>query len=401
MPVRSFRSATRLSALDRHRPSSSPSVAVWALALTLLATAAAGQPAAGVSNKAAAPAPAGPSTSDAKPQAAPPSTPATAAPGAASHPAGSSQDQAKAQAQANGGGQPQGAANKAAVEPLAAAGWGALYLLLVIAFCILSAKSDLLRSGPPPNDGGRRPFSLARCQAAWWLFIVLGSYLLIGVMGGGYLKTINATALVLMGISAGVTVAAATVDSAQQAAAGQVRRQTAIAAADNDVQVVQNLVQAYRVTAATAKADADAAVQARDTAWMALQQPPPGALAQLQTAYQAAVSQVATTAKAADAAIASGTAAEARLADKVSRLKAARNETETFWVDILSDADGVTVHRFQNVVWTVVLGFVFVIQACTDLVMPVFDSTLLALMGISAGTYVGMKIPEAKVPSPS
>jgi hypothetical protein len=26
--------------------------------------------------------------------------------------------------------------------------------------------------------------------------------------------------------------------------------------------------------------------------------------------------------------------------------------------------------------------------------MPVFDTTLLGLMGLSAGTYVGLKIPE-------
>ena len=46
------------------------------------------------------------------------------------------------------------------------------------------------------------------------------------------------------------------------------------------------------------------------------------------------------------------------------------------------------------VVWTVVLGVMFVIEVYTNLQMPEFDSTLLTLMGISGGTYVGLKIPE-------
>ena len=32
------------------------------------------------------------------------------------------------------------------------------------------------------------------------------------------------------------------------------------------------------------------------------------------------------------------------------------------------------------------------------LAMPTFDSSLLALLGISAGTYLGLKIPEDTVP---
>jgi hypothetical protein len=47
-------------------------------------------------------------------------------------------------------------------------------------------------------------------------------------------------------------------------------------------------------------------------------------------------------------------------------------------------------------VWTIVLGIIFVISAYTDLLMPNFSATLLGLMGISAGTYVGFKFPEQK-----
>jgi hypothetical protein len=63
-------------------------------------------------------------------------------------------------------------------------------------------------------------------------------------------------------------------------------------------------------------------------------------------------------------------------------------------LDFLSDANGVTFHRFQIIVWTVVLGLVFLYSVWTSLSMPQFSDTLLALMGISAGTYIGFKIPE-------
>ena len=40
------------------------------------------------------------------------------------------------------------------------------------------------------------------------------------------------------------------------------------------------------------------------------------------------------------------------------------------------------------------LGFVFAISVVKDFVMPEFSSTLLGLMGISSGTYIGFKIPD-------
>ena len=43
--------------------------------------------------------------------------------------------------------------------------------------------------------------------------------------------------------------------------------------------------------------------------------------------------------------------------------------------------------------WTVVLGLVFIVQVVNDLSMPDFSPTLLGLMGISSGTYIGFKLP--------
>ena len=68
--------------------------------------------------------------------------------------------------------------------------------------------------------------------------------------------------------------------------------------------------------------------------------------------------------------------------------------SQGFLDDILSDDDGISFHRFQIAAWTVVLIFVFIAKVYNDLSMPEFDGTLLALMGISGGTYIGFKLPD-------
>jgi hypothetical protein len=87
-----------------------------------------------------------------------------------------------------------------------------------------------------------------------------------------------------------------------------------------------------------------------------------------------------------------------QITDSIAELdKQLRTPLHTTWLDdLLSDANGLSFHRFQMFVWTIVLGMIFVISAYTDLLMPDFSATLLGLMGISAGTYVGFKFPEQK-----
>ena len=45
-------------------------------------------------------------------------------------------------------------------------------------------------------------------------------------------------------------------------------------------------------------------------------------------------------------------------------------------------------------VWTLALGVIFIVKVARNLEMPDFDTSVLGLMGISSGTYLGMKIPE-------
>jgi hypothetical protein len=65
------------------------------------------------------------------------------------------------------------------------------------------------------------------------------------------------------------------------------------------------------------------------------------------------------------------------------------------WVsDILGEHGSITFHRFQMMVWTIVLGIIFVREVYSTMAMPEFNATLLGLMGISAGTFIGFKIPD-------
>jgi len=41
-------------------------------------------------------------------------------------------------------------------------------------------------------------------------------------------------------------------------------------------------------------------------------------------------------------------------------------------------------------------AYCFIISVWKDLLMPDFNTTLLSLMGISSGTYIGFKFPEVK-----
>lgn len=65
-----------------------------------------------------------------------------------------------------------------------------------------------------------------------------------------------------------------------------------------------------------------------------------------------------------------------------------------FLQDVLSDSEGISLYRFQLFVWTLVLGVIFIASVYHGLQMPQFNPTLLGLMGISSGTYLGFKVPE-------
>ncbi|MGJ7523810.1 hypothetical protein ACSFA0_25265 [Variovorax sp. LT1P1] len=191
--------------------------------------------------------------------------------------------------------------------------WTGTLVFLLAVFLVLAAKSDVLRDPAavravpigggqpgvaPQTRPGKKPYSLARMQAAFWFFLVLTSWGFLGLVTGDYDTVITPEALALMGISAATAIGSATIDDGRAAAWRE---------------------------------------QNPGTEFFG----PPA--------------------------------------------------TGHWYMDILSDASGVNFHRFQMAVWTLVLGIVWVHDVWAHLAMPEFSVTLLGLMGISAGTYLGLK----------
>lgn len=77
----------------------------------------------------------------------------------------------------------------------------------------------------------------------------------------------------------------------------------------------------------------------------------------------------------------------------------ATSTSQGFLTDVLSDANGYSFHRFQMFCWTILLGLIFISSVYDNLAMPQFSASLLALMGVSSGTYLGFEMVGNKSPS--
>ena len=242
----------------------------------------------------------------------------------------------------------------------------------IVLFGWLAYKSDVIRSpGPQPkgtNKRGkpnRKPYSLARTQMAFWFFIVVISYVFIWMVTSD-LSNLTPSVLGLIGISAATGLGATVVDSSKRG--------------DQE-----NLRQALEETKTSDEVKAEKLKSETSTLNTAIKATPaPANLEEQKTALAAKMAELAAKEKE----IAQTDEKLQKLADKSTPAV-----SKNFINDILSDDDGVSFHRFQIFAWTIVLIIIFIGKIYNDLAMPDFDATLLGLMGISGGTYVGFKLP--------
>jgi hypothetical protein len=193
----------------------------------------------------------------------------------------------------------------------------------------------------------QRPYSLGRCQMAFWFFLVILSYVFIWMVTTDY-GSLPGAVLILIGISAGTALGASVVNSNKR---------------DDAEKKLENL------TAERAEKLAASPVTAPDPGV------PPAAAA----------------------AVVAPAAAIARINQKIVKLAPQVNPVTRggFFSDIFRDPDGtLSFPRIQIFIWTLVLGAIFIVQVYNRLAMPDFPGTLLALMGISSGTYIGLKLPD-------
>src|SRR5260370_4155172 len=96
-------------------------------------------------------------------------------------------------------------------------GWAALFVIAIILFVKYARQSDIIRDpgelpAPPPGTPARmKAYSLARTQMAVWTFLVAGALAFLFLVTWNE-NTISSEVLVLLGISFGTTLMAATAD---------------------------------------------------------------------------------------------------------------------------------------------------------------------------------------------
>jgi hypothetical protein len=240
---------------------------------------------------------------------------------------------------------------------------GIVVFLTLIFLVWLGRTTSLIRQrGTSDVPGKLRPYNLGRTQMAFWFFVISASYVTIWLVTDA-LDTITPSLLGLMGISAGTALGEAMIDSSKDNAnEDQSRSLTAEKQAlEQSIPELQTQVAALNTKTSLAPED----TSNRDSLNKQLDNS--------RTRLAVINQQIQVLTPTASAGVSRG-----------------------LLRDILSDGAGYSFHRFQIFVWTIVLGIIFVSSVYNSLSMPEFSATLLGLMGISSGTYLGFKFPENK-----
>jgi hypothetical protein len=235
---------------------------------------------------------------------------------------------------------------------------GTLSLLLWLA-----RSTNLIRErGTVKVPGKLRPYNLGRSQMAFWFFLVYSSYTAIWLVTDA-LDTITPSLLGLLGISAGTALGEALIDSGKDES--------------NDSQL-----------------------QALVAEKQALEQSIPDLQAQLNalSAKTTPTLEDTTSRDSLNKQLQDSRTRLAQVTQQVESLTPAESRAVSagFLRDILADSTGYSFHRFQIFAWTIILGIIFISAVYNSLNMPEFSPTLLGLMGLSSGTYIGFKFPEKK-----
>jgi hypothetical protein len=87
-----------------------------------------------------------------------------------------------------------------------------------------------------------------------------------------------------------------------------------------------------------------------------------------------------------------------------SRPRFQNSPSQGFFIDILSDNNGISISRFQNFVWTIIAIAVYLYKVSlvtTGCELPELSDTILALTGISSATFVALKTKENNPQAPA
>jgi len=268
----------------------------------------------------------------------------------------------------------------------------ATLIVLYLVWGQTSSRTTLRDNLLPQIHPTQQPFSLGRCQMAFWFVLIFVCFLFLYFMLWDY-NTISPQALVLMGISGATALGSIAVDVAKDSPADAVNRglQALGLNSHEDVKRVESEVEPRQSDLDKAIADFKVKSAAAAQAIAASEEYPKN------TALQHAAHMARDLANQAQAQV---TRLQNEIQDRENILKTYRDRVQPFvsqgwFADLTTDINGPTVHRLQVIFWTLALGAVFVIGVYRNLAMPAdFSPTLLALMGLSGAGYVGFKVQE-------
>lgn len=244
----------------------------------------------------------------------------------------------------------------------------AIFILMIGLFVWLAKTSSIIRdSNPPLSHYNTIPYSLAKFQASFWFFLVAGSFLLIWLITGDYTNSLTEQSLVLIGIGTGTALGAAMIDSSKREASDKnlAILQPKVSKLDAEIKEFTSQIDLLETVIAASLGT----VNQKD------------ALSKLKIETVEKIAELTELKKQMDEA----------------RSGLSKPTSEGFVADLLTDANGINFHRFQMLVWTLVMAIIFCVEVFKTLRMPEFSTTLMSLMGISAGTYLGFKIPEKQI----
>ena len=254
------------------------------------------------------------------------------------------------------------------------------YLFVVV---IMAKTKGLLRDrsidvsviGIPVLSAEKHTYSLARFQMAFWFTLTIISFFFIWLITDAY-DIITTTILALIGISAGTSLSATIIDDGKKT---ELLNETITLQKEQmildkeilmlDPKLIENEI---LILDSQLKADpANVELQNKKKEKVAEKEQK-----QIEKAKK-----------------------ESLVVEKTKQIDRNKEvltpqESKSFFKDILSDVNGASFHRVQLLVWTLILGLIFLYSVWKSLSMPEFSATLLALQGITSGTYLGFKFPE-------
>lgn len=213
---------------------------------------------------------------------------------------------------------------------------GGQFVVFAVVVWLLKGTGLLRDQLIPQIPAAERTYSLAKAQMAYWTLTILGCFLYVVLVKNADLSTeiVSSQAVALMGISLLTAGGAAVVDARQDTAEDQVNEALKAMGLSNSNDVRK--------------------LEARNAT--------PDDGSKLDFYNKSVVGY----------------------------------RTEGFWNDLLTNSGGVGLHRLQAVIWTAVIGVLFVWKTLHGTgSLPTLDNNLLAVMGISSAGYVGFKINEA------